>query len=83
MRVLGQFGLFDDTQDELLKGAEAVTWATFVNGIAKRKGFLDAHEYFVKTYGEADGKQHLQKLERHAACSHVHEHVIDLTAAAA
>ena len=63
MQVLKDFGLFNDAPEPALQTGEPVTWATFVNTLAKRKGALDVHEHFVSTYGEAAGKPLLQMLE--------------------
>jgi hypothetical protein len=64
MQAMAKFGLFDDAPLEILKTGEPVTWATLVNSIAQGKGFLDTNDYFVKTFGEQQGKVYLQKLQR-------------------
>ena len=34
-----------------------------MHSIFQGKGFNDAHDYFIKTYGETEGKAYLQKLQ--------------------
>ena len=68
MQMMAKLGLFDEAPAAQLADGQQMTWATFVNSLAAKKGFLDVHAYMTETYGAEKGKEYLKKLQRLGSC---------------